>query len=185
MGVLFVAPRARAQEPPTVTAEEIRAAVDRGLGSEDALIAAQAEEPILRAGSAATADLLAGLRRSSRVRARRCADLLGRIGDRSAIPALEAALRKADDDEPLRLAIARALCRLGSTGGVYPLIRLLESGDATTRLRAHAALRRYTHQDFGFRNDAPGAGRDRAVKDWKRWWAQAAPAFRIIESRVY
>lgn len=168
---------ARAQTLPTVTAQEINIAVDAGLGSDDGVVAAQAEETILRAGKAAIPELVKGMFRKQPARRRRCADLLGRIGDREAIDKLREALPNARDDEAFKLAVARALLALGSKDGIARLIELLESKDRRMRLRAQVALRRYTHRTFGFEHDAEADDRAAAVRQWGAWWEQSYADF--------
>jgi HEAT repeat protein len=181
--LIFVASAARAQEVPTVTAAEVERAVDQGLASEDEIVAMQAEELLLRAVPGALPDLVAALAKKGAARRRRAAEVLGRLGDPRAVRPLAAALADRDlrGDEALRLEVARALCRLGSTDGIGALIELLESGDKRTRLDALVVLRRYTHHRFSFEHDGTAAARASGVKEWQRWWAESGASFRIVE----
>lgn len=118
--------------------------------------------------------------RNSALRRRRAADLLGRIGDRSAIDMLRQALPNARDDEAFKLAVARSLCAIGSKDGIGPLIELLESPNRATRVRAQVVLQRYTHLDFGFEHDGSADERAGAVRRWRQWWEGHHESFRPI-----
>ena len=166
---------------PTVTAAEIERAVEQGLASEEAIVATQAEDVVVRAGPRALPKLVDGLTKRNLARRARCADLLGRIGDRRAIAALLGALQDPHSDEPVRLSAAEALCRLGAKDGVPGLIDLLESGERRLRLDASVVLRRYTHRSCGFEHDGPAAARAAAIREWRAWWTENRATFKLVD----
>jgi HEAT repeat protein len=98
---------------------------------------------------------------------------LGRIGDKSAVPAIKPYL---DVSEPVglleenrrfevhwgvRTNAARALAQLGDLSGVPVLVELLEADQSRLRNYAQRLLEEITSQHFG---------KDRQA--WQRWWQQ-------------
>lgn len=185
LAVCALAAPAAAQAVATPTAQEISIAVEKGLASEEAIVASQAEDVLLAAGPAALERLQDGLAdrlgRRVALRRRRCAEILGRIGDRRALGALRLALQELRGDDELKLSAARAICRLGSSDGVRPLIDLLESADRRLRLDAFVVLRRYTHHSFNFQYDGAAAGRASAVVEWRAFWTANGASFKLVE----
>lgn len=173
---LFFAAPASAQ---TLTAD-VKSALER-LASRDSVEAAGADIVLADAGPAAVEPLIEALSAKNARLVARAASLLGRIGDRRAVMPLKRALRDARGEDE-RLALSVALCRLGEKEGVPPLVELLSSSDREMRLEASIALARYTHQDFGFRFDAPGSERAPAVERWRRWWRENGAAFQVVQS---
>jgi HEAT repeat protein len=179
-----LAPAAAAQGgplAPTPSSDEVVHLVDEGLASEDAAVAERAAERILEIGAAAQRRLEWAIVRKHPLRRQRAAEVLGRLGEPSAVGALSAVLGDTRGDEGLKLSIAAALLELGSKEGITPLIELLESGDARMRLEAFLLLSRYTHHAFNFEYDGPLSERTRARREFRAWWQGARADFKLVE----
>jgi HEAT repeat protein len=133
------------QAPPASDIARKRRAVLRGLSTDEtSLINVTARE------MPASPDVLNLGRRASRALARcvsdnvddglrtLCAELLGRIGDRAALPALQGALEAWDPR--VRGAAIQALAKMPDRGSVEPLAKILERDDEGEDNRAAALL---------------------------------------------
>jgi hypothetical protein len=61
--------------------------------------------------------------------------------------------------------------RLPEEKSVPPLIERLNDTDPVVRLSAHEELRRITGQDFGYIPWARPADNQKAIEQWRAWWA--------------
>jgi HEAT repeat protein len=66
------------------------------------------------------------------------------------------------------------VARSGDTDYVPQLISMLDDGDETVRLQAHAALRELTPYDTGYVPFAERAERARHMQQWEQLWAERA-----------
>ena len=86
-------------------------------------------------------DLIEALHDQSAAVREAAAVTLARLGNRSALPALQQGLRNGDEDPWVRLRMAQAAAGLGDEGGVGALLEIAREGDgALTRLEALGAL---------------------------------------------
>lgn len=141
---LGVAVRAVADEPDAVseTPERARKRVLAAMpGDATALINVSGRElpaspDILALGRRGTGALVRCLADNADEDVRRsCAHLLGFIGDRSALPALQAAL---EDWEPaVRSSVVHALTRIPDPGSIDPLVKLFSRKDEAANVRAN------------------------------------------------
>ena len=96
---------------------------------------------------------------------------LGRIGDKRSIAAVR---QRADteEDEIVRLELARTLLLLGDFSKTPTLIAGLESDRRHVRYLCYEALRQQTGNDFGYdhRVEDP-TERAKAVRRWREWWS--------------
>lgn len=126
-----------------------------------------------QSGEQAIPFLLKGLAHSeSKVRAN-CAWVLGRIGDRRTIPALQTASR--DSVPSVKLEVARSLVLMGDIQQAPSLIEGLDSERATVRYSCHEALKTATGRDFGYDHLSDDVDhRHRSVLRWREWWSTQA-----------
>lgn len=126
-----------------------------------------------QSGEQAIPFLLKGLEHSeSKVRAN-CAWVLGRIGDRRTIPALQTASR--DSVPSVKLEVARSLVLMGDIQQAPALIEGLDSERATVRYSCHEALKTATGRDFGYDHLSDDVDhRHRSVLRWREWWSTQA-----------
>ncbi len=96
---------------------------------------------------------------------------LAQLDDRSAVPAIVAALQRARWQETHR-ALALALAKLGSGAGVQWLIEDLENADELQRELTFTALFSITGEHFGYEPAAPSADRLKAWSRLQAWWMQ-------------
>ncbi|HEV8703221.1 MAG TPA: iron chelate uptake ABC transporter family permease subunit [Candidatus Polarisedimenticolia bacterium] len=88
-------------------------------------------------------DMIEALHDQSPAVREQAASALGRLGNRSALPALLQGLRNKDEDEWVRLRIAQAVAGLGDAGAIPVLFDLARQADAkVTRLEAIGTLAR-------------------------------------------
>ena len=88
-------------------------------------------------------DLIEALHDQSPAVREQAASALGRLGNRSALPALLQGLKNRDEDEWVRLRIAQAVAGLGDANAIPVLFDLARSADArVTRLEALGTLAR-------------------------------------------
>ena len=96
-----------------------------------------------------------------------CAYVLGRVGDRVAIPELEKVL---DDPVPfVRYEAASQLGTLGSRGGYGVLVSGLEDDRVEYRYKCYEALHALTGQSFDYSHNADPERRKVAVGRWQVW----------------
>jgi HEAT repeat protein len=96
-----------------------------------------------------------------------CAYVLGRIGDRVAIPELEKLL---DDPVPfVRYEAASQLGTLGSRAGYGVLVKGLEDDRVEYRYKCYEALHALTGQSFDYSHNADPERRKVAVGRWQVW----------------
>jgi len=96
---------------------------------------------------------------------------LAQLGDREAVPRVEAALHRARWPETRR-TLAEALAVLGSSAGVGPLLGDLENADELQREFAFETLFAITGRHFGFEPAAPEADRLKATSRLQAWWTK-------------
>jgi hypothetical protein len=97
---------------------------------------------------------------------------LGRMGDRRAVPHLQALVSR-ETDETVRLEASRTLLLLGDFAQTATLINGLESERRHVRYLCHEALRSQTGHDFGYDHRSENAvERAGAVAQWRNWWAE-------------
>ena len=80
-----------------------------------------------------------------------------------------------DDDNQVRRSAAIALGNLSSHLAIEPLIDALNDLDIGVQQQVVIALRRITHQFFGFKASQYKAERYKAVAGWRDWWADRQP----------
>ncbi len=98
------------------------------------------------------------------------AGALGRLGNRSAAPHLRQALRNRDEDDWVRLRMARALADLGEVKGLEILLDLARAGSPSVmRLEAMAALARYAGLPDAPPSDPDGEEASRVLRDLESW----------------
>ena len=107
------------------------------LAGEPSLFAAIADS-VVAIGHAAVMPLIARLEAAAPEARTAAADLLGRLGDRRAVPALQRTL--ADADAEVIAAAAGALGALGAASTIEPLFKLFEHPQAAVRRAAIAAV---------------------------------------------
>jgi HEAT repeat protein len=110
----------------------------------------------------------------------RCAEALGRIGDRSVILDLLAWKgTTAKRHHGARVAVSRALCALGNRQGLPYLIASLSGSTATSDVYnirlALDSLRRHTGQNFGLDPHGLRPDREARARDWEDWWEEWGP----------
>jgi HEAT repeat protein len=102
-------------------------------------------------------------------------NVLGAIGDRRALPTLQAGLR--DSDPPVRYEAARACVRLGDwANGMPVLIEGLDDKSIYARGLCNDTLRRYTNLDFGYEPRGADDKRREATAKWRAWWGKHSKA---------
>ena len=101
-------------------------------------VAAAIGASVVGLGSVAVLPLLQRLEASAPDARAAAADLLGRLGDRRAVPALQRTLDDADAD--VVASAAGALGALGAAGAIEPLFKLFEHPQAAVRRAAIAAV---------------------------------------------
>lgn len=159
-------------KPNTLIASEIQERIDQ--------IPFQHRDELLRnllwlqqTGEPAIESLLGGMRHTDPKVRSSCAWVLGRIGDRRTIPMLKAVA--GDQNETVRLEIARSLVLLGDLQQTPLLIEGLDSDKKEVRFLCHEALKTATGRDFGFDHLSENAyQRHAAVYGWRQWWAEYA-----------
>jgi len=113
--------------------------------------------------------LLKGLKHENPKVRSSCAWVLGRVHDRRTIPDLQVAVK--DEQETVRLEVARTLLLMGDLNYCPVLIEGLDSDKKEVRFLAHEALRSTTGRDFGFDHLSEDAtARHTAVLGWRQWW---------------
>ena len=110
---------------------------------------------------------------------REAALALAAVGDREAVPALEAALARARFPET-RCDVAFALARLGSPSGVPTLLEGLEYPDDLVREAFFEAFFEVTGQHLGYEPLAPRPERLEAIGDLQAWWATSGGAGALL-----
>ncbi|MCC6673497.1 MAG: HEAT repeat domain-containing protein [Planctomycetes bacterium] len=111
-----------------------------------------------------------GLRHSEPKMRASCAWILGRIGDRRTIQDLQAV--QSDDQEPVRLEVARSRVLMGDMKAVPTLIQALDSDKTQVRALCHEALKSATGRDFGYDHLTENlTARQQAVLAWRKWWS--------------
>jgi hypothetical protein len=122
-------------------------------------------------GEQAVPALLQGLKHAEPKVRSNCAFVLATIGDRRVIPFLQTAA--GDDNEVVRLEIARSLVQMGDLKYAPTLIEGLDSERFQVRYYCHETLRAATGRDFGFDHLTEDvATRRQAVLQWRQWWAE-------------
>jgi len=115
--------------------------------------------------------VLEGLRHESPKVRSSCAWVLGRLRDRRTIPNLQAAMR--DNEQGVRLEVARSLVVMGDLGQSQLLIEGLDSEKKEVRYMCHETLKTATGHDFGYdhlnQNDAEMKV---SVLRWRQWWGE-------------
>lgn len=114
--------------------------------------------------------LLTGLRHENPKVRSSCAWVLGRIGDRRAIPDLQQVMK--DDEATVRMEAARTLVALGDLNWSPTLIEGLDSDRKEVRYLCHEALKTATGHDFGY--DHLNENKDQmmvSVLRWRQWWS--------------
>jgi HEAT repeat protein len=106
-------------------------------------------ETLVRFGSPILGVLIGQLQRGSIDTRRAAAVALGRLGDRTAVPALITMLEEGETS--LLPVIATALARLGDQRAFEPLIGLLGHGDPAVRQSVVGALNSIGHPEMGAR----------------------------------
>ncbi|MEZ5962768.1 MAG: HEAT repeat domain-containing protein [Planctomycetota bacterium] len=97
--------------------------------------------------------------------------VLGRIKDRRVIPELETAAN--DQNQTVRLEIARTLVTLGDIKYAPALIEGLDSDRPAVRYNCHQALKEASGRDFGYDHLAESeVDRQRATLRWRQWWGE-------------
>ena len=110
--------------------------------------------------------------------------ILGRIGDRRAIPMLQRV--KNDRNQIVRLEVARSLLMLGDWGEVGQLIHGLDSELQVVRYLCYEALTSVTGKSFGYDHRASDpVDREVALGKWQDWWKdrQGEPWFKSTGGR--
>jgi len=96
-----------------------------------------------------------------------CAYVLGRVGNRNAIPHLEALL--GDKVAFVRYEAASQLGSLGSKSGYAVLVSGLEDERIQYRYKCYEALHELTGQEFGYSHNAAPERRKVSVASWQSW----------------
>jgi zinc/manganese transport system permease protein len=132
-------------------------------------------------------DLIAALHDQSPAVREAAAAALGRLGDRSALPALKQVLRNRDEDEWVRLRIGQAVAGLGDEEGIPVLLDLGSKADAkVTRLEAIATLLKLAALPDPSPADPDSAEGAALLQRLKRWWtADGGHLHWHAESRTY
>jgi HEAT repeat protein len=123
----------------------VQRALVRLLGQQ--AVRAQVVEAMVRYGAGVVELLIDQLRAEDLDTRQAAAVALGRIGDRTATPALVAALR----DPELAVAVASALARIGDYDAFDDLLGLLDHPDTAVRQAAIGALNSIGHPDMAAR----------------------------------
>lgn len=93
-----------------------------------------------------------------------------------------------DDDEIVRMFVARELANMGVRDSIKGLIGLMESEDLAIRLKSNRVLRAVTGQNFKFFAFEKPESRIASLKQWEEWLAgdgaSAELQFPLMESEV-
>ncbi|MFK7743377.1 MAG: HEAT repeat domain-containing protein [Planctomycetota bacterium] len=102
---------------------------------------------------------------------RAAAFALAELGHRDSVPAIEAALHRHTFVE-MKIDLATALARLGSSAGITGLLALLDYDDELIREKAFEAFYQATHLHMGYEVTAPRPLRLDAIGRLQAWWAK-------------
>lgn len=75
-----------------------------------------------------------------------------------------------NDSELVRVAAFRLLSDFGDDRAIDAAIDALTDSNEFVREHAHRALRRITHEDFGYKPFASPRHRENRADRWRRWW---------------
>lgn len=126
---------------------------------------------IARIGPGAIPRLRAAARDEDSMRRVFVMNVLGAIGDRRALPVLQAALQ--DSVPAVRYEAARSCMRMGDwLHGIPVLIGGLRDESLYVRGLCNDTLKRQTNLDFGFEPRDDEAKRLDAVAKWEDWWSK-------------
>jgi len=78
-----------------------------------------------------------------------------------------------DENAEIRRATALACAMKEQKAFVPDLIGMLNDSEPRVIRAAHAALKALTQEDFGPEEGARKAARDRAIEQWRDWWAKS------------
>lgn len=122
-------------------------------------------------GEQAIPALTQGLRHAEPKVRSNCAFVLATIGDRRALPYLQAASN--DSNEVVRLEVSRSLVQMGDLKYAPALIEGLDSERAQVRYYCHETLRAATGRDFGYDHLTEDVTtRRQAILGWRKWWSE-------------
>lgn len=123
-----------------------------------------------QAGEQAIPSLLKGLKHDEPKVRSSCAWVIGQIGDKRAIPALQPLM--SDKSESVRLEVARSLVDMGDVKYCPVLIEALDHEKVHVRGMCHEALKKSTGRDFGYDHLTDNTTqRKSAALRWRQWWA--------------
>jgi hypothetical protein len=123
------------------------------------------------AGEQAMPALIEGLHHAEPKVRSSCAYVIGRIGDRRAIPFLQNTAK--DGHEVVRMEVSRSLVLLGDMRYTPELIKGLDSERPHVRFYCHEALKTATGRDFGYDHlTEDETARHRTVLAWRSWYSQ-------------
>lgn len=156
---------------------------DIGASTEDIRLALKDSHPAVRARAVdelasrkdrrSARDIVLALEDSSTAVREHAAAALGVLGETTALPALEAAMRRPGEDEWVRLRAAESVARLGDPSGIPVLLDLAEGAEA--RLARRSALGTLlTLSGAGGEAPAPSdeSGSARLIAGLRRWWEE-------------
>jgi len=103
-------------------------------------------------------------------KAKACSTLAERLS-RMTVATLRDKLQ--DENAEIRRATALACAMKEQKAFVPDLIGMLNDSEPRVIRAAHAALKALTQEDFGPEEGARKAARDRAIEQWRDWWAKS------------
>jgi len=160
--------------------EEVRACLLRALAAPHALDRSSAAEALGKLNqSAHAAELRPLLADPDPDVVREAALALAKLGDREAVPALEAALGRARYDETRR-DVSYALARLGSTAGMLTLLAGLDLKDDLVRESMFESFFDVTGEHRGYDPLAPRPERLEAIAELQAWWAKDGSSAKLV-----
>ncbi|MBL8733771.1 MAG: HEAT repeat domain-containing protein [Planctomycetes bacterium] len=99
-----------------------------------------------------------------------CAWVLGRLHDRRTVPALQLAMR--DAEQGVRMEVARSLVLMGDLQWTPNLIEGLDSDRKEVRYLCHEALKTASGRDFGYDHlNQNQQDLKLSVLRWRQWWS--------------
>lgn len=163
------------------TAEDLRLALS---DSHAAVRVAAVEALAARGEINAAPDIMAALQDSSTAVRESAAKALGMLGDADAVPALESVMRRAEEDEWVRLRAAESVAMLGEPQGIAALLSLAR--DAEARMARIAALERLCALSGMGAAGPSGAGEaetDQRLAILERWYEENGASLRWDSER--